>query len=120
MVVDDKLRISGNPLGESWGKLIIGIGNLLKNWSVSLTEKGVDIEARNRVKIVTNPTCKLVNPYTLIINFRVDNSNKYQLVLQGDYKETYKDRDENDSPNIDEKTLFMLIYENRKNWFIKD
>ena len=72
----EKLEIGGNALFRKWGKYFTKIG-------VKYTKKGEKL-------IVTNPTCKLLNPYLLVINFTVNNTDKYTLSLQGNYKEKYK------------------------------
>jgi hypothetical protein len=66
---------------------------------------------------VTNPSCKLPNPYTLIISFTVDGTDKYQVVTQGNYKKIYKESE--DTPDISEKELFMIIDQRQKEWFKK-
>lgn len=113
------------------GKLIVG-GNTIKFWFGQQIEKfgayinalGKDIVAKNKNRIVTNPTAKFCNPFTIIVSFTVDNSDKYQIVLQGDYKERYKDsvKDNNGDSILDMKDdeLLLTIHQHKNEWFKKD
>jgi hypothetical protein len=105
MIKEDKLYIGGN-------RFYFWLGNLLKKWSDRLIDKG-------RVRIVTNPTAKIINPYTVIIMFLVDGVNKYQLIIQGDFKERYKNS-EDGMIDIGENELLLTINSMRKNWFKRD
>jgi hypothetical protein len=105
MIKDSKLHIGGN-------KFFYWLGNLFKKWSERLIEKG-------KVVIVTNPSAKIVNPYTVIIMFLVDGNNKYQIVLQGDFKERYKNS-EDGLLSIGEEELLTTIKSEIKNWFKRD
>lgn len=106
MIIDEStLRVGGSPL-------IWKIGKMINKW-------GEKIMTRNKHLNVTNPTAKLVNPFTMIINFTVDITEKWQIVIQGDYKKLYKESDEN-IPDIGTRDLFIIISENRKLWFKKD
>lgn len=105
MIKDDKLFFGGN-------KFLFWLGNLLKRWSDYFIEKG-------KVRIITNPTAKIVNPYTVIIMFLVDGSDKYQVVLQGDFKEKYKNS-EDGKIEIGEKELLMTIDKSSNSWFKRD
>jgi len=91
-------------------KFKLWLGTELKKVAEKLIEGG-------KKNIISNPSCKLINPFTLIINFSVNNE-KYQLILQGNYKEKYKDSDDGNL-DIDEKSMFLLINQSRKNWFKK-
>lgn len=84
MIENSTLRVGGNSI-------LVFIGKQLSNIGAYLNKKGDSIVANNKTKFVTNPTASLVNPFTLIINFTVDVSEKYQIILQGDYKQNYKD-----------------------------
>jgi len=104
------LKIGGNRLRYKIGKRIQKLGS-------KMMEKG-------KYKIVTNPSCKLINPFTLMINFTLDNTEKYQVVLQGDYKKHYKESDGSDDtlhkvPDIQERELFILINQSQANWYKK-
>lgn len=103
-MTDSSLKLGGNKF-QYW------LGKKIQKWSNRLIENG-------RYKVVTNPSCKLVNPFTLLINFTVDGNEKYQLILQGDYKKHYKES-EDSTPDISEKEMFMLINEKQQSWFKK-
>lgn len=77
------------------------------------------LATRNKPIVVTNPSCRLVNPFTLIVNFTVDNVDKYQIVLQGDYKERYKEVDDG-AIELPEKEMYALIDDSQKIWFKKE
>jgi len=93
-------------------KFYFWLGNLFKKWSDKLLKKG-------KVKIISNPVAKLINPFTVIINFTIDGSEKYQLVMEGDFKEKYKENDDGD-PKIGEKELLMTINSFSNKWFKKE
>ena len=105
-------EIGGNKFLLALGSRLTKIGNSLVNLGKSYIDKGTKT-------IISNPTCKLINPFTLIINFTVDNNTKHQLVLQGDYKNKYKEFQDSENP-IDEKEMFMLIKGSTKNWYLKE
>jgi len=105
MIKEDKLYYGGN-------KFYFWLGNLLKKYSDSLIRKG-------KVKIITNPTAKLVNPFTIIINFVVDGNEKCQLVMQGDYKDKYRESDDG-VPNIGEHELLLTINSYSEKWYKKE
>ena len=94
--------------GKFFGRLIVRI----------IEKFGINVfDHRFRPKI-TNPSCKLINPFTLMINFTLDNTDKYQLVLQGDYKEYYKEA-KHKKLNIPENELFILINQSQDKWYKK-
>lgn len=93
-------------------KLLYWLGKRLQSKSESLIRKGKPIT-------ISNPTCKLVNPFTLIISFTIDNKDKYQLVMQGKYKDRYKQTVE-DVPDITEREMFTLISYGKREWFKKE
>lgn len=95
-------------------------GNKILYWIGSKIQKlGSNMIHKHRQILVTNPTCKLANPFTLIISFTVDGLDKYQIVVQGDYKKFYKES-EDSIPDISEKELFHIINQGQKNWFKKE
>ncbi len=104
MIKDGKLYFGGN-------KLFFWFGNLFKKFSDYLIEKG-------RVRIITNPSPRLINPFTILISFTMDNE-KYQVVIQGDFKTHYKES-EDGIPKLKEDELFMIIEENKNLWFKKE
>ena len=101
---DNTLRVGGNKF-KYW------LGKKIQKWGNRLIEKG-------KYRIVTNPSCKLVNPFTLLINFTVDGTEKYQIVLQGDYKKHYKES-EDYTPDISEREMLMLIQQSLDKWYKK-
>ena len=110
MLIDgSKMKVGGNPL---------------RHWIGEKIQKlGAQMISKNKYSVVTNPSCKLINPFTLIISFTVDSSDKYQVVLQGDYKKIYKETvsDPGDNtPDLSEKEMFMIIGDEQKSWFKKE
>lgn len=98
------LKIGGNRI-KYW------LGKKIKKWGDSLLNSG-------KYKVVTNPSSKLINPFTLMINFTVD-GDKYQLILEGDYKDRYRELGEDGIINIEEKDLFFSISQYQNKWFKK-
>ena len=117
MIENGTLKVGGNSI-KVW------IGKQIEKFGSSLSFYGADMVAKNKTKIVTNPTAKFCNPFTIIVSFTVDNSDKYQIVLQGDYKERYKEsvRDNNGDSITDMKDeeLLITIHQHRNYWFKKD
>lgn len=105
MIEGSTMKVGGRPL-KHW------IGTKLQSWGTKIINK-------NKHLVVTNPVCKLFNPFTLVINFTVDNIDKYQIIIQGDYKKIYKEVDDN-VPELSERELFIIISENRIKWFKKE
>ena len=99
------IEIGGN-------KLLYWLGKKLQSKSENLIRRGKPIS-------ISNPTSKLINPFTLIINFTVDNKDKYQLIMQGQYKDKYKETVD-DVPDISENEMYTLIIYGRSNWFKKE
>jgi len=110
------IEVGGNKLTLRFGRFLGSISDNLKRRSDKLNKKGTP-------KLVANPTCKFINPFTLIINFTVNTTDKYQLVHEGDfrvkYKEVVKDDDIDDCP-IDETELFIIIETHQGKWFLKN
>ena len=94
-------------------KLLFKIGNKITNFGNNLINK-------SKENIITNANAKLFNPFTLIINFTINNTDKYQVLFEGDYKTHYKDAGEDNVPNIPEDTLYELIVSNKSKWFKKE
>ena len=125
---DGRYPVGGNSI-KVW------IGSFIKKIGDSLSKYGQSTIETNRTKYVTNPTSKLYNPFTLVINFTVDVTDKYQIVIQGDYKQKYEDAVRSNLPQdtivdvkpiltedaiiLTEEELFMIIYQNQKSWFKK-
>ena len=111
MIENSTLKIGGNDVMIWLGKQIAKIAVAMQAW-------GERIETKSRPTLVTNPDAKLYNPFTLIISFTVDTNDKYQIILQGDYKQKYKDCQDGNI-NLPENDLFMIINQNRKLWYKK-
>lgn len=105
MIDNSTLKVGGNRLLHWFGKII-------QKWGNNMVDRG-------KYKLITNPSAKLANPFTLLINFTVDGTEKYQVVIQGDYKKIYKES-EDYIPDIPEKEMFMIIEQKQKNWFKKE
>ena len=112
MIENSTLRVGGNSI-------LVFIGKQISNLGAFLNKKGDKIVANNKTKFVTNPTAILINPFTLIINFTVDVNEKYQIVLQGDYKQNYRDAGDGGGISLTEDELFMIIHQNPTLWFKK-
>ena len=101
------------------GSLEIG-GNRFKVWlGKKIQTLGTNLINKGKSKIITNPTCKLINPFTLIINFTVNNVEKYQVIVQGDYKKHYKES-EDFILDLGEREMFIIISEKKGDWFKKE
>ena len=112
MIENSKLKVGGNSF-KAW------IGQRIESFGSSIMEYGHKILTKNKYKIVTNPSAKLCNPFTLIVSFTVDANQKYQLVLQGDYKEKYKES-EDGVVNMSENDMFVIINSMEDSWFKKE
>jgi len=88
------------------------LGEKLKNGGEKLITKGKPI-------VISNPTAKLANPFTLIVNFTVNNIDKYQVVVQGNYTEKYKESLES-TLEIPERELNEIISSHKDKWFKKE
>jgi len=113
---EDNIKIGGSTLVLWYGKLL---GKISKYY-LARSEKFID---KGKKTIISNPTSEFINPFTILIKFTVDNSNKYQLVLQGEYREKYKSikerEDDDDSPEMNNQELFNLIRSGHDKWFLK-
>lgn len=112
MIDNGVLRVGGNSIKVWIGEKIENFGKFFQEW-------GNRIIISNKPKIVTNPSAKLFNPFTLVLSFTVDTNQKYQVVLQGDYKEKYKEC-EDGQVNLTETEMFMIINSRREIWFKKE
>lgn len=81
---DNKREIGGSTLAIWYGKLLGKIAKRYQRRSEKFITKGSKT-------IVANPTCKFINPFTILFSFTVNNTEKYQLVHQGDFKDRYKE-----------------------------
>lgn len=106
------LKVGGNEFKSYIGLFFEAIGESINGF-------GKKIYSTNQPRMVTNPSAKLVNPFTLLVNFTVDTNQKYQIILQGDYKEKYKES-EDGVPSITEDELFNIIADSQNIWFKKE
>jgi len=111
-MTEEILKIGGNTFKEKIGKSVEGFGK-------SIVEKGKAIIESAKPTIVSNPTCKVVNPFTIIISFKVAPSDKYQIVIEGDYKQYYKESGEG-TLDMSNEQLFHIIKTNKSRWFKKE
>lgn len=104
-------RIGGNTL-------MLWLGQFMLKMVTPLLNKANQIIEDNKTKIVTNPSAEFYSPFIMIINFTVDVSSKYHIVLQGDYKDKYKETGDK-SVNLSEDELYIMINQNKANWYKK-
>lgn len=112
---EEKIEIGGNSLLLWYGRLLARFSKYYENRSNKLI-------ARGEKTVITNPSCKFASAFALVINFTVNNTDKYQLVTQGDYKDSYKeykDKERDDSP-LGVQEMFILIKEQQDMWFLKE
>lgn len=99
----DNLELGGNVILRTLGKKLVNIGT-------SFLSKG------NKT-IVSNYTAKFINPFLLLINFTA-NDKKYQIIIEGDYKEKYKEFG-TETPPISDVEIRSIIKQKRKKWYLK-
>jgi len=106
--MDEIREIGGSRLSLWWGNKLAKIGR-----------KYID---KGNKTVISNPICKFFNPFTMVITFTIDNTKKYQLVNQGDYKEQYKKQteDENEECPVTIDEMFMMITTSSNRWFKKE
>jgi hypothetical protein len=103
--METKREIGGNKLYLKLGK--------------KLTKMGEKYSRKGNKTVILNPTCKFVGPFALKIDFTVDNTDKYQLIIQGDYRDKYKEAGQEENPiTVDE--MFMLIIQKQNKWYLKN
>ena len=112
MIENSTLRVGGNTIKVWFGEWLEKMGKSINEW-------GTKTVTNNKPKIVTNPSGKLYNPFILVISFTVDTNQKYQIVLEGDYKEKYKECVDG-AIELSENEMFMIINSNQPKWFKKD
>ncbi len=104
-------KIGGSKRSIRYGNLLTRLGN----WYINRGNKHI---AKGQMTVISNPTCKFINPYTLMLSFTVNTNNKYQLIVQGDFKEKYKISTTEDNP-IPTEEMFMVITHRKREWFLK-
>lgn len=97
-------EIGGSPF-------LLKMGQRFNRWGENLTKRGTRT-------VISNPTARLLGPFVLKIDFTVDTTKKYQLVIQGDYKSRYKDFGTEESP-LTTNEMFMLIVQSQNKWYLK-
>ena len=114
MIANSTLRVGGNSL-------LVWFGKVLESTGKKVSTMGTNLVQRGSPKFVTNPTGKLYNPFTLMISFTVNGCDKYQIILQGDFKQRYINQQSNEGIlDISENELFMIINQNQEIWFKKE
>jgi len=95
-------------------------GNLFLHWlGTILKSRGEKLINKGKPYVISNPNAKLANPFTLIINFTVNNIDKYQVVIQGRYANKYKESATGEL-DIPEKEINQIIASTRDRWFKKE
>lgn len=112
------MRIENSTMKMGGSSIKVWIGRQMERISKNIYEFSTKLVLNNKPKLVTNPTSKLLNPFTLVINFTVNSNEKYQILLQGDYTQKYKES-EDGQLNLTQDEIFFLISENEKMWFKK-
>ena len=103
--MENSREVGGNKLLFEFGYFLLKIG-----------EKCID---KGRSVTITNPSCRFINPFTLLTTFTINNLHKYQLITQGDYKEKYKQFGTDEDP-ITNDEMFEIIIAKQKDWFLKN
>lgn len=81
------MKESTREVGGS--KMAIRYGNFLNKISSYYKRRSDKFISKGTKTIISNPACKFINPFTLIFTFTVDNTDKYQLVSQNDFRDKY-------------------------------
>jgi len=111
----EKREINHNIFGGNTIKL--KLGTWIKSRGEKWVKKGDKLIKKGSKVTVLNPVGRLVNPFTLIISFSA-NKLKYQIILEGNYKEKYK-RIEEEEDSLTEQELLIMIKRYRNQWFLK-
>ena len=119
MIDNGTMRVGGNSIKVWLWDLFSGTGTRFEKIGNNMSEYGKKMSLRNKPRAVTNPSAKLINPFTMMVTFTVDVNDKYQIVLQGDYKQNYKDCVDGVMA-ISETEVFMIINAHQKEWYKKD
>jgi hypothetical protein len=83
METTDIREIGGNSLKLWRGNINSKIAKFFQTRSEKLIKEGSKT-------IISNPNCKFINHCTILFNFTINNTDKYQLVHQGRFTEKYK------------------------------
>ena len=118
----DFSRIGGNSL-------YVIIGKKLKQLGIYLTELGESWIVKGKPLQVTNVTSSFISYCSILLNFTVNRSNengvistsKVQLILtSNDYKSAYINKKEDNSLNLTEEELLIIIRDNIRSWHVKE
>lgn len=104
-------KFGGSKTAIWYGNLLTNIGN----WYIGRGNKFI---TKGTMTTISNPTCYLINPFTLLLTFTVNNTKKYQLITQGDYKDKYKSHGSEENP-ISNEEMFMIILNKKRDWYLK-
>lgn len=77
-------EIGGNSILLWCGKILKRISDYYQKRSDKYIKSGSKT-------VISNPTCKFINHCTIIFNFTVNTTEKYQLIHQGRFTEMYKE-----------------------------
>ena len=118
----DFSRIGGNSL-------YVIIGKKLKQLGIYLTELGERIIVAGKPLQITNITSSFISYCSILLNFTVNRSNekgvisneRVQLILTSNsYKSAYINKKEDNSLNLTEEEVLIIIRDNIKLWHIKE
>lgn len=104
--------VGGNTLLVFWG-------NLLRTIGIFLTEKGDKAVYNGNSRVISNPSASWYNPFTIVYTFTIDNTQKYQLIIENSaYKSRYVEN--NQEIILTEEELYLVIRNNKQKWFLKN
>jgi hypothetical protein len=106
-------EIGGNRFFSWFGELL----NTFGEW---LSKSGKSIAIQNKPLSVTNLSGKLPNPFTLILSFNINLTDKYQVVIQGDYRKKYREITEDENIRLTEDEMFSIVASSQNQWFKKN
>jgi len=118
----DFSRIGGNSL-------YVILGKKLKQFGIYLTELGEKIIVAGKPLQITNVTSSFISYCSILLNFTVNRSNengvigteKVQLILTSNsYKNAFKEKKEDNSLNLTEEELLIIIRDNIRSWHVKE
>ena len=113
------IKMSKLPMNRVRGNTpFLWLGQLLLKITTPIYNKANELIEENRTKIVSNPSAEFFNPFTMVISFTVDVSSKFQILLQGDYRDKYKESGDK-SVALSDEDLYIIINQNRNLWFKK-
>ncbi len=101
---------------EIWGStLTLWYGRILKRISSYYNRRGKKLIAKGSKTIVANPKCRFVNAHTMVFNFTINNTEKFQLVIEGNFVAKFKSwrkvLDEY-AVKVEEFNELKLVYDN--------